>query len=325
MRVAAHIAAAILATGCGDSGAPSPETTAGLEPSLEQAAGDRPVVATVDGVPIYADCVANQAAITGGDRDAALASCIEIELLVAEARRRGIATDPEVREAGEREMVRALIDREMYDTFQSPADVEAADVKKLWDRGLKNHFNRVEHRSVFYCRAQNFDPKTKKTPKGGEPDRKARHLAEAIWRRVKGRRDLERDELHRICLEVGDEVGGADVAVGDFKGFPRLGRAVPEFAEPSFAIPAIGMVSPPARTEWGYDLILLTEIVTPLSMSFEEAEPKIRRFLFDDPRYAGYRTARFERWLVDRTRDARVERFDENLPAPDPLARSSRR
>ena len=309
----------LLLLGCGSNEDPAPGDRA-AEVSLEQAAGERQVVARVDGVPVYEDCVANQAIEAGLDRRAALSACIDIELLVAEARRRGFAADPEVAATGERETVRALLDREFYAGFQGPEDVTVADVRDIWGKGLKNHFNRVEHRSVFYCRAENPDPKTRKTPPKSDADRRARKVADAIFARVRGRVGLTPDELVQICRATGAEVGGALISTGKFTGFPKVGRAVPEFAIPSFKIPEVGVVSPPARTPWGYDLILLTEIIEARKTSFEEALPQIREWMFDDPRYEGYRRFRFDRWLAPLMREHSIERFDENLPATDPLA-----
>lgn len=313
------LTACCVLTGCGgDNGPASSPRQLGPRVELVEEAGDRAEVARVDGVPIYGDCVQHQAETTGGDRAAALQSCIDIEVLVAEARRRGLDADPEVAAAGEREMVRALLEREYYDKFTSPDDVPLDDVKFLWERGLKHHFNRVEHRDVFYCRAQNVDA-SRKTPPNTEAERKAKIVADAIYARLRGRTDLTPKEMRPLCLETSHQVGGADVSTQALEGFPKVGRLVPEFAEPAFAIKAVGRVGPPARTAWGYDIILLTRIVPPATTSFDKAAPTIRRWLFDDPRYEGYRKARFQKWLVDRTSGHQVERFDDNLPA-EPLA-----
>lgn len=314
------VTACCLLAACG-GGEVSDSPATGPAVDLTEEAGGRIVVAEVDGRPIYGDCVSRQAPLHDGDRRAALDACIDIELLVAEAHRRGLDADPEVRDAGKREMVRALLEREYYDKFQSPDDVAESDVKMLWDRGLKHHFIRDEHRSAYYCRAENPDPKTRRTPPGGEADRKAKILADAIYARLRGRVDLDPDELRTICYATQEEVGGAKVTIGEVEGFPRVGRLVPEFAEPAFAIPAVGQVSPPSRTAWGYDIILLTHILQPRETPYPEARSIIRQWLFDDPRYEGYRKQRFARWLLEHTQDADVERYDENLPAADPLAR----
>lgn len=316
-----RLALALALAACGGTSSDPAPVDRGAEVSLEEAPGGRLVVAEVGGVPVYEDCVAAQAEATGGDRQAALAACIDIEVLVAEARRRGLAADPEVAASGEREMVRALIEREFYAHFDGPEDVPLADVRNIWERGLKNNFNRVEHRSVFYCRAENPDPKTRKTPPDSDADRRAKKVADAIWTRVRGRADLTRDELTQICNQVGAEVGGALVKTREYLGFPEVGRAEPAFALPAFAIPEVGMVAPPARTPWGYDLILLTEIIEAKSTSFEEAVDQIREMLFSDPRYESYRRYRFDQWLAGLMRGHPIERFDETVWGSGPMAR----
>lgn len=310
---------AIACAACGDSASDPPELERGPEVSLEQTAGEL-LVARVGGVPIYGDCVAAQATERGLEPAEALEACIDIEVLVAEARRRGLTADPEVAAAGEREMVRALLDREFYANFNGPEDVPLADVRDIWNKGLRHYFNRSEHRSAFYCRAENPDPKTRKTPPDSDADRRAKKLAAAIWAKVRGRTGLTPAALEAICIAVRDQVGGAKVSTDSFRGFPKVGRAVPEFALPTFAIPEVGRVAPPSRTPWGYDLILLTEIIEARSIAFEDAVPQIREMMFGDPGYESYRKVHFQRWLAALMRDHHIERFDENLPDGDPLA-----
>src|SRR5258705_7581773 len=64
-----------------------------------------------------------------------------------------------------------------------------------------------------------------------------------------------------------------------------IGGTDPTFAAATFALPTIGAVSSPMRTPWGWDLILLTDIIPAQTMTRDELVaklfPGLRRGYFD--------------------------------------------
>lgn len=313
---ARHALAAIALTAaaaCGGEDRGKPSSPAGAPGAWQESGEGRTVVARVDGEPVYADCLEGQMTGLGVSRDEALADCVAFELLAQEARRGGYGVHPPAVAALRREMVRAFLDRHFYATYRTPEDIPRADIELLWKRQFKNYFNRPENRSTAFCRAENPDPKTKKTAVGTDADRRAEALARAIYRRIRGRRDLTRKELKAICEEVAAEVGGAKLSYASGT-FTRT-NAVAEFAEPLFAIPEVGRVSPPVRTAWGWDLILLTHVLPARQASLADAEDELRAMLFNKPEYEVYRRQHFARWLHELMTKHRIERFDDRLAA----------
>ena len=308
MRFSLAIVIALAPAACGekDPAAPAPELG---EATFEQVAADRVVVATVAGEPIYGDCIAAHVIRDSMTREDALAECIEFELLAQEAGRNGLL-DKEAIEARNNEAVRQLIDETFYAEFDGPEDVDLATVKRLWDRGLEHYYNREENRTTFYCRAANPD-ENGKTP-DGEPAERAKKLAEVLYAELRNRTDLTPETLQPICKRVAEDVGGAIIASAKFTTTFR-GRAVVEYADATFAIPAVGQVSPPIRTAWGWDIILLVHVLPGATSTLEEATPKIQKQLFEDPKFEAYRRERFGKYLNAIVGKTPVERWDERL------------
>jgi hypothetical protein len=308
--VRALLCIALPALACGGEakkppGAARPDT-------LRAAAAGRTVVARVDGEPIYDDCVARQAA-GGKGLDAALDDCIGFELMAQEALRRGYLGDPEVAEAGRREMVRGLIGREFTPTLDDPSDIPAADIEWLWKTQLESSYNKPERRRATYCRVG----VKKKTPRGGERDLKAKAYAEQIHRAMQGMK-LTPELLAFTChlASGGRKVRTTTQETEPFaeSGGHAGGRYAREFAAAAFSIDEVGHVSQPTRTEWGWDIVLLTDIRPPETTSFAEAEPEIREMLLKSPTTAEYRVKKFLAWFQRYGARAAVELHPEVLP-----------
>src|SRR5207237_748916 len=78
-------------------------------PLVAQAPDEDAVVATVDGRPIRASQVAEQARAAGQSAREALQALVDAEVLAGEAARRGLDGDPDVQEAAEAAAVRRLL------------------------------------------------------------------------------------------------------------------------------------------------------------------------------------------------------------------------
>jgi hypothetical protein len=86
------------------------------------------------------------------------------------------------------------------------------------------------------------------------------------------------------------------------------GPAAPEFAAAAFTVAHPGEIAKPARTDWGYDVILLTEVIPARHTSKEEAAVEIRK-----QRFEGARRAAFVRWADELVARHQVERHDDLL------------
>ncbi len=313
--------AALAACGQGTSDEPARAPAAPAVTTSADAAG-REVVARVDGEPIYADCVATQAAAHGLDRAAALAECVDFELLAQEARRRGLAADADVLRARRTEMVRALVEADHVPTLDDPSDVPEADVRWLWQTQLERRYNRPERRRATYCRV----PVPKAAATGGPEDRAARALIGTLHAAFVRMRDLDAARFAALCwMAAGGRV--VSTTARQTNPFVRRGQHeggmyAKEFAEAAFSIPAVGQVSAPARTSWGWDVLLLTELLPAEEKTLAEAEQEIREGLIHRIETEPYRRKRFEAWMQRVLAGHAVELFPDNLPDERALASS---
>ncbi|MCA9679742.1 MAG: hypothetical protein H6709_24520 [Kofleriaceae bacterium] len=249
------VAGALAIAGCGEHHRQAAPRQVIVPPSSEaQPAGaDDPVVATVDGHPIYGSCVADQVRGLGVDRAAALDQCVAFELLAREADRRGLRSDPEVAETWKREMVRALIEADLgpLDRFDAlPASFREAALRRLhteldWPLLRGGHYARVEVPASV--------------APGAAEDVAAHDAAEAAYEQLRGEPAVLPDELLAVTkrLAPGFKVSGSAAPFYTPAGDSDAVRgAVPEFRDALFAIPQLGQISPPTRTKWGWDLIL---------------------------------------------------------------------
>lgn len=314
MRSLAALAAAAIACG-----SPEPPPAAVARPvtqvTYDEDPAGREVVARVDGVPVYADCVAQQTTRHQGSdelvRQAALDDCVGFELLAQEARRRGLTADPDAAAAQRREAVRALIDLEYRPTLSSPAGVPRSDLEKYWPK-LQRYFNHDELRTTYYCRV-----KLKRSVVWGSPeDLEAKQFAERLYEKYRGK-TFDKAAFIQICGEATAE-RQIEIPKKPFT-FPNDGSAVKPYADATFALTGVGQVTPPVRTAWGWDLILLTEIEPPKRTSFAEAEPELRRMFFYDPSFEGYRENRFLTWSNQFNRGLAIKVYPERIPATEEI------
>jgi len=317
------LAAAALAWSCGEP-APdrAPPSRAAPVATRADPAG-RTAVATVNGEPIYGDCVATQAAAEGIDRETALARCVDFELLAQEAARRGLIADRDVLEVRRTEMVRALVEADFAPTLDEPSDVPIADVRWLWDTQLARRYNRPELRRATYCRA----PVAKGAAADGPEDQQARKLAQRLFAELDRMRGLDAARFAELCTSLaGDEK--VDTTKSATRGFSREGRHeggayAASFAQAAFSVAAAGQVSSPTRTQWGWDLVLVTEILPAESRSFEQAGPEIRDKRIHLPETAEYRQRKFMTWLAPLMKATRIEVFADRLPEDQALAHTA--
>jgi hypothetical protein len=270
---------------------------------------DDVIVARVGGRPVWASCVTGHVRTRAITVDQALEDCIALELLAAEAVARGLVED----HATQAELRAALVDGFVGSEFEDKVTSAAALPADLVESNVKKNameLDRPELRTVVYARAKytGAPPVARPVapPVDGPEDRAAHALADEIYAELQGRDDLFPDELFATARRV---AGNRFLYIGD-KPFvtPRTGYAQTSFAEATFALPVIGMVSPPTRTKWGWDVILLLDIEPARKRGRDElvAEmfPGLRRGYFDQV------------WSAQIAKGHTVEAFPENLAEP---------
>ncbi len=297
-RVGRIVWLAALLTAC----AQDPVTTPTAQAVDLSAASTAVVVANVNGAPIDAHCVANQMRALGVARTAALEQCIDFELLAQAANQRGYGADPEVVDAMRTEAVRQLLQRDFAATHARPEDLPPGLLDAAYEQN-KRRFQHPEYRFAHYVRAE-VDASE---PLGSAADRAAERAARRIYLALRGERGLTPQRFYELAAAAAEE--GARIVSDEGKAafdFPRHGRAVEPFAAAAFAIPEVGMVAPPARTEWGWDVILLTRIMPAADVSREQAGTVL---------FASLRRNAFLNWINERVPPAAVEIDREALEA----------
>jgi peptidyl-prolyl cis-trans isomerase C len=303
------------AAACGETPVPDQATATAAPVALPAPpAGGRMVVAEVDGAPVYEDCVAIQAAAHALDRRAALDECIAFELLAQEAERRGLAAHPEVRRAQKNESARRLIDEEFLARYPAPSSVARSELEAV-RRELLLRYERPEHRETTYVRVP---VPVEEYPPGSPADAEAGALMERVHAALAGRRNLTKDDVQQAMVDV---IGERKMEVADIHPIHRRDRIVEPYLAATFAIPEPGMVSPPFRTDWGWDIVLLQKIHPAVNRSVDDAKDELFEIL---------RRRLFQQWvasLVGRARTeihedtlARLQAADERAHFADPTA-----
>lgn len=270
---------------------------------LVAAPGDRVVVAEVDGVPIYDDCVARQAATHQGDRQAALDDCIGFELLAQEAQRRGFRDHPAVIRTGKDERVRRLMDEHIADRFPDPEGTDRAILQALYDRVRDQRYYHPVFRTAVHARAP-----ARKKEEGTPRDLAARALADEIHRALADRRGLTAQAFREAATEI---AGERTIELGEEFAFPRRPTprskgAVESYAAATFAIPEVGQISPPTRTRWGWDVILLVAIRPEIDTPLDDVKEEL--FVYS-------RRETYVHWVKGLLERASIKRFPDALAA----------
>lgn len=266
----------VIAGACG--GAAPPPSPASTRVALAQPArgSDDAVVATVDGRPVWASCVTAQAR-PGVDRAAALAECIDFELLARAAEARGLAADREVDDA----FRTALVDREVELYFErryaKPADF-GARIDRIVDDNAKQ-LHRPEFRASTYARVV--------VPDKAPPDAwaRARPLADQLAARIVGEHGLLGPHVHRLAEPVRAAItaAGFELDVSDVDRRSR-GALVDSYGDALFGLAEVGDAVGPIQTKWGWDVIAFTDLApareSTRAQLADEVFPELRRSFF---------------------------------------------
>jgi len=281
------VVAIVVVGGCarGGGGAKAPAA------SLVAEASDT-VVATVDGRPIYAAAVAEEARARGVDRKTALADLVDAEVLAGEAARRGLDHDLEVRDETKGALVRRLLQLG-FEREVTAADVPELAVKREYQRNLA-YLNHGVYVDVWHFLVP--------VKKGAPPEVKeeARARAAALARRAKG---LSLDEFKQLGQSEGLRTEEIVTA--------RDGWTERPFSEAAFTLlknPG-DTTTTDVETSYGFHVLYLVKWIPAEHVSQAQAAPKLREKLFGD-----YQRRAFAKLVDEAMARYKIELHPEHLP-----------
>lgn len=323
IKAALAVSSVIAASACDSetSRPASPRATSVLLDSLDVEPAGRSVVAEVNGVPVYADCVKRQAEAHQRTREEALQECIDFELLAQAAHQPRYLELPEVQEVGKQELVRNFI-ASRY-PVRGPADIPMPLVRELWERISPRRYNRPELRDIVFCRIAPV-----KGEDADEQSQKAARFLRRIYDQFKTRKNIKSHELFGACYGDRDpestaprpyeQAGVQGLELMTFSPTPRS-RYQEAFRVPVFdLVKEAGTLTAPLQNEYGWDLILITRILPELKTEFADAEAEVRKALFEQPVYEDRRQLLFKGWYSPMEKRHKVARSYDNLPTGGP-------
>jgi peptidyl-prolyl cis-trans isomerase D len=226
-------------------------------------------VATVDGHGITVAEVESFARTSGEAPRAAYDRLLTLELLAAEAERRGYEGRPAVRHTRAQAMVQELL-RARIEEVVTPASISAEAVAERYE-AQRDHFAPPERRASRHLLVR--------LPEDASPadEARARALAGDVLR------DARRPEASPA--EVFARYGAREIAspleirVETLPPLPRQGALEDPFAAALFATDAGALHPAIVRTRYGFHVIEVTEVSSQPAVSLAEAEPEIREAL----------------------------------------------
>ena len=275
---------------------------------------DDVVVARVNERPIFASCVSTQSQAHQIEKKQALQECIDFELLAQAADDAGTLHHPEVQAAGKRELVRSFV-RARYE-IRSPADLPESLVKQLWDQSNVPRYNHPELRNIVFCRIA--------ITKGQGPESDEYKAAEKFlnqtYEKLRHRNDLEKNDLFAPCYEQYEAAGVHKMELLTFRLTPKRGFQAAFRATVFDGPETAGMVLPPLYTQFGWDLMLLTEVKPAKETSMAQVDGELRKALFEVPVFEPKRDAIFQTWYAPFAKARHIEVHAESLPQSAPIA-----
>jgi hypothetical protein len=239
------------------------------------ASTDDTVVAQVDGRPVWGSCVADQ--LQRGiatDRNRALAQCIDFELLAQAAEARGLASDRDVLEETRRALVSRLVAVGFEARYQRPDDL-----KDIVDRVVERNRPQMDKPELRQSAFVRVEVATTATP---DEDARAKALAEQIHAALANETGLFPSHLTDTANRLATGTG-LHITNNEFRAATREG-VVKEYGDALFAISEVGRISPPTRTKWGWDIVLLLRVYPPRVYTRDEVAadvfPELRRQFF---------------------------------------------
>jgi peptidyl-prolyl cis-trans isomerase C len=216
---------------------------------------------------------------------------VRLEVLAAEAKRRGYDRDPTVLHAMKQQMVTKLLEHD-FESKNTPAEVSDDEIEKYYDSHAEEFHRKAEVRiaGIFVSdqgKVQRAYAEAKALPSnpGGDPrgfrDLATRYSDEDLARRFA-------DE-HLFFAE-------------DSAAYPK------PVVEAAFRLHDVGEITPPIAFDGGWAILELTQKRPAFDRTVAEAKPEIQQRLFRD-----VRAHALDAYVADLTRKAKSEEHDELL------------
>jgi hypothetical protein len=225
------------------------------------------VVARVGDRPIGAAEVAARMAAKGLDAEAALERLIDEELLVQEARRRGITEGRDDERALERIMVRAMLHDLEEDL--TPDSVPDAEVRADFET-QRESLEVPERRKSWHILVKDASDS-------------GWRLAEAIQDEVRAAADPR--SVFRRYAEGGEADPPLEVSAEDLPPITRRAGIEQAYKDALFAAESTGPLDTLVETSYGLHVIVLTEILPSEHKTFRDVEGEIRDRLSQKKRF----------------------------------------
>lgn len=249
------------------------------------------VVSTVQGHPITVSMVERAARVAGVSPAVALRRLQDETLLAAAAEHAGLGNRREVRSATRRAMVQELLAREI-EARVTEADVTAEELEALFERDLERWESPERRRSVHALA---------RIPAGAPPD--AERAAERWIRELHAAAAASGDpEAAILALRRGlPEEAPFDVLVEEVPPLVRRAAADEAYLAAIFGPSGPGLVPEPVRSDLGWHVIAVTEVVPARETTREEALAILR-----EERLAALRAEAFSAWIGELARQSEV-------------------
>ncbi|MEW8507340.1 MAG: peptidylprolyl isomerase [Candidatus Thiodiazotropha sp.] len=187
--------------------------------------------------------------------------------LLKEAEELGLEDHPDVQYEIQRARLRALVKARM-DQF-SGAELTESDQEIL----AKEYWH--THQSEFKTKSKRALSHILITLRGRGED-EAAAVAEQIHKKL-----VEKPESFEALVEEFSEDPGSKKRKGSL-GLAESDRFVPEFSKAAFSLKAVGDISEPVKTRYGYHLIRVDEIVAEKMHSYDEVKDTVREKAVQD-------------------------------------------
>jgi hypothetical protein len=232
------------------------------------------VVARVNSQPIFARDVRAQIKRSGQSPKAALEALIRLELLAAEAARRGLRSDPRVVDQRRRQLATTLL----YEVFGKTLDPKLIP-QDLIARAYR--MNKLHYKRPALVRVKHVlcSPKAKKTPATIAGAKRCIEAAHRLIKQAGGK--MTPDEFELLGKRLWKIAEPASVRVESLR-TPKRGYTVAAFSDAAFALKRPGDISPPVKTSFGWHIIYLLEHQPGRNLSLAEADPEIRKKIYPE-------------------------------------------
>lgn len=232
------------------------------------------IIAKVNGIPLYLSQLEFLVSFKRKEDDSeeyikqGLEAIINLELLYQYAKGKGLKVkDDELREIRRK----AMVQRFLEDQFEKRLKLPEEELRKAYEAN-KRLFVHSQLRKVIHILVR--IPLKKKDDR--DYVEKALNLANEIYEKAKECQNSE--EFYDIGLNYQFNTKEFNVTVERIRYFSKEDQLEDSFLEASFNLKEIGDISPPVKTNYGYHIIFLEDILPPENKNFEEAKEEVRRF-----------------------------------------------